>query len=340
MGMADVETEAPGDAPAARPAGQHSRARDVHVSEIMSSDLPYLDPDMPAAAACEVLLRLGLPVAPVVDGERRPVGLVCFEELARLCAAEDRDTDDEHAAARLYARARGGAAGFSVRYALDAGFHLDAPPRACVADAMEPAPLRLFEDSSVACAFGLMRWEHLSHALVTDAGDRVVGIVGQADLARWLGVEGARGHAGPQLPVASHGRHHRRFPFQKAQRTSILVVEDDTEIRAALVSLLQDEGFVTVQAANGEEALQVLASASAQPGLILLDLVMPKMNGWQFRAEQLRREQLRSIPVVVLSAQGPSLAERSQIGAAEVLRKPVTADMLLDVVELHFQRFN
>ena len=135
-------------------------------------------------------------------------------------------------------------------------------------------------------------------------------------------------------------RRRRRFPFPKAHRRAILVVEDDTAIAEALVGFLEDEGFVAVRAGDGEQALSVLAGMQPYPGLILLDLMMPRMDGWRFRDLQLRDEGLRSIPVVVLSAHGASIAEQALMAPAAVLRKPCSADALLEVVQQHFRRFN
>src|SRR5580765_7790969 len=82
---------------------------------------------------------------------------------------------------------------------------------------------------------------------------------------------------------------------------SILLVEDDFDMRDALIPILEYAGHHVVGAANGREALEQLR-AGPKPSLILLDLMMPVMNGTEFRAEQLRDPALASIPVVVVSA--------------------------------------
>src|SRR5207249_387698 len=82
---------------------------------------------------------------------------------------------------------------------------------------------------------------------------------------------------------------------------TVLVVEDDFDLRDALVPILEYEGHRVVSAANGREALDWL-HAMPPPSLILLDLMMPVMNGEEFRAEQLRDPALASIPGVILSA--------------------------------------
>src|SRR5262245_59582395 len=85
---------------------------------------------------------------------------------------------------------------------------------------------------------------------------------------------------------------------QPVPRKSVLIIEDDPDIREALAEILEDEGYATVLAGNGREALDHLAK-SEMPALILLDLMMPIMDGWQFRDEQRRSPSYAAIPVVV-----------------------------------------
>jgi len=116
---------------------------------------------------------------------------------------------------------------------------------------------------------------------------------------------------------------------------SILVVEDDEGAREALSDILTEEGFDVRLAANGREALEQL-EGGMRPCVILLDLVMPVMDGWEFRQRQLRQEGLAPIPVVVLTAttgDGPEA-----VPASDVLRKPVDFDALLARVESHCER--
>jgi len=112
----------------------------------------------------------------------------------------------------------------------------------------------------------------------------------------------------------------------------ILLVEDDAGARDALSDILRDEGFEVATAENGREALSYLETAPA-PCLILLDLVMPVMDGWEFRERQLREPRLQAIPVVVLTA----TAGQGVAGVAEsdILRKPVDFMALLAQVERH-----
>jgi CheY-like chemotaxis protein len=112
----------------------------------------------------------------------------------------------------------------------------------------------------------------------------------------------------------------------------ILIVEDDADLREALSDVLRDEGFAVTSAADGQEALDRLRR-EGRPSLILLDLTMPVMNGWQFRTEQRRDPDLSEIPVVVLSA-GERLAEQmSSLEIDDFVRKPIELGHLLQKIE-------
>jgi CheY-like chemotaxis protein len=113
----------------------------------------------------------------------------------------------------------------------------------------------------------------------------------------------------------------------------ILVVEDDRDIREGLLEFLGIEGFDAIAAAQGREALEILESSRAElPSLILLDLMMPTMDGRQFREEQLRRPELAQIPVVVMSADNAVRERSDALRASGHLRKPIDLDTLLEIV--------
>jgi CheY-like chemotaxis protein len=112
----------------------------------------------------------------------------------------------------------------------------------------------------------------------------------------------------------------------------ILIVEDDDDIREALAQILQLEGYVVREAANGREALDISAQ-HPKPSLILLDLMMPVMDGYQFRAEQMKDANLSKVPVVVISADTSVYEKMASFGAAAVLPKPISLDRLLRAVE-------
>jgi CheY-like chemotaxis protein len=113
----------------------------------------------------------------------------------------------------------------------------------------------------------------------------------------------------------------------------ILLIEDDADLADAIVEVLQNEGYRVSYASDGKDALALLSNSSP-PELILLDLMMPNMNGWEFRAAQLRDPVLAKIPVVVLSATGERFRP---IDAAMVLRKPVTLEALLSALANFFK---
>ncbi len=111
---------------------------------------------------------------------------------------------------------------------------------------------------------------------------------------------------------------------------TILLVEDDAGAREALSDILREEGFAVATAENGRQALDYL-HAAPRPCVILLDLVMPVMDGWEFRQRQLGDEGLSTIPVLVLTATtGEGVPA---FPAGDVLRKPVDFDDLLARVE-------
>jgi CheY-like chemotaxis protein len=114
----------------------------------------------------------------------------------------------------------------------------------------------------------------------------------------------------------------------------ILVVEDDDTVREALAMVLEHEGYRVGVAADGAEALALLRGGLS-PCLILLDLMMPVMDGWQFRREQLNDPRLAPIPVVVVSAHTRAAEFAAAPGIADVIAKPIDFDRLLDTLQRH-----
>lgn len=111
----------------------------------------------------------------------------------------------------------------------------------------------------------------------------------------------------------------------------VLLVEDDPELLRSLARFLQDEGFTVECARHGLEALGRLRSGS-RPGLILLDLMMPVMTGWEFRSAQRQDSELAHIPVVVLSGLDDSPHHAAWLEADDYVQKPIPADVLLETV--------
>jgi CheY-like chemotaxis protein len=107
----------------------------------------------------------------------------------------------------------------------------------------------------------------------------------------------------------------------------VVVVEDDEDIRDLVVLLLADRGFDTVGYADGREALEALRRPGALPAVILLDLEMPRMTGWEFRREQLADPRLARVPVVVTSG-----AEPGDIAADAYLEKPYETAELCEAI--------
>jgi CheY-like chemotaxis protein len=111
----------------------------------------------------------------------------------------------------------------------------------------------------------------------------------------------------------------------------VLVVEDDDSVALVLADLLEEEGFEVKRAANGRAGLDLLKAF--RPQLVLLDLMMPVLDGWGFRAQQ--REltpDLAQIPVLVLSGARDARATAAHKGPAGVVAKPFEVDALTDTV--------
>ena len=115
-------------------------------------------------------------------------------------------------------------------------------------------------------------------------------------------------------------------------RGCVLVVDDDYDIRALITQILQLEGYRVLAAADGRAALAKLRAAEERPGLILLDLMMPGMNGWQLQTELAKDPALAAIPVLVLSGDDDVLHKASAIGAAGCIKKPLDLKTLLRTV--------
>jgi CheY-like chemotaxis protein len=111
----------------------------------------------------------------------------------------------------------------------------------------------------------------------------------------------------------------------------VLVVEDDPDLLGSLARFLRDEGFTVECARHGLEALGRLRAGS-RPALILLDLMMPVMTGWEFRYAQWQDRELAHIPVVVISGLEDSPRHAAWLEADDYVQKPIPADVLLDTV--------
>ena len=115
----------------------------------------------------------------------------------------------------------------------------------------------------------------------------------------------------------------------------VLVVEDDFDIRESLMDFLEDHGYQPVGAIHGREALQKLGGADLRPCLIILDLMMPVMDGRMFREQQLQQPGLSEIPVLIISASKDAEWTARELHTAGHLPKPVNLKALLRVVRDH-----
>jgi CheY-like chemotaxis protein len=123
----------------------------------------------------------------------------------------------------------------------------------------------------------------------------------------------------------SQDHHHPGSP----PYCPVLIVEDDEDLRDMMAQMLTIEGFAAASVSNGREALDYLHSAG-KPHVILLDLMMPVMDGWEFRRQQKADPEIAPVPVIVLSALDEGRA--APVDADAFLKKPLDFDRLLDLV--------
>jgi CheY-like chemotaxis protein len=118
--------------------------------------------------------------------------------------------------------------------------------------------------------------------------------------------------------------------MNERDRQTVMVVEDDHDTRVSLRYLLEEEGYIVLTATDGHSALELLESRAVKPCLILLDLMLPVMDGWHFATHLRERPALSDIPIVIMSAfREPPPPE----GIVGFLHKPINAESLLKLVE-------
>ncbi|WP_394838997.1 response regulator [Pendulispora rubella] len=113
---------------------------------------------------------------------------------------------------------------------------------------------------------------------------------------------------------------------------SVLVVDDDVDIRETISMILEDEGYAVACASNGREALEYLREHQA-PNLILLDLMMPVMDGVEFCNRQRQDPRIAEIPVVIVTASGQAKEQCAALNVKAFIYKPLALDTLLEKVE-------
>lgn len=111
----------------------------------------------------------------------------------------------------------------------------------------------------------------------------------------------------------------------------VLVIDDEAGIREVLKLLLTDEGYDVRESADGSDALNILMMW--RPDIILLDLIMPRMNGWEFRTRQLEIEQLRHVPTIFISGIDDPDAQTASLQPAAVICKPFELNIVLATIE-------
>ena len=114
---------------------------------------------------------------------------------------------------------------------------------------------------------------------------------------------------------------------------TILIIDDVDATRRALADLLQQRGFRALEAATPEEGLSILRASGQRVAVVILDLLMPKSNGWWFREQQLADPAIAGVPVIVFTSAGKSDLLKYTLKVDEVLFKPGSVDELLAAVE-------
>lgn len=127
--------------------------------------------------------------------------------------------------------------------------------------------------------------------------------------------------------IQQSGIQPNRSPLRDARARTVMIVDDDDDIREVIHDVLRDEGCTVYQERGGIEALATLRTVV--PDLIIFDLMMPVMNGWTFYAELQQDPVLSQIPVVVLSAASHLLPD----GCVTQLRKPIDLTTLLQLLD-------
>jgi len=114
----------------------------------------------------------------------------------------------------------------------------------------------------------------------------------------------------------------------------VLIVEDAKDIRDSISASLSMIGIKSVHASHGQEALDLLSKMDP-PALILLDIMMPVMDGWEFREHQQKDARIADVPVVVLTADGSAKEKAIKMGASLGVKKPLDLSTLFGIVKAH-----
>ena len=113
---------------------------------------------------------------------------------------------------------------------------------------------------------------------------------------------------------------------------TVAIIEDDIGIRDTLAEVLEDEGYRVVAADHGRDALERLEREAEAPCVILLDLMMPVMDGWAFREAQKRHPVLAPVPIIVMTADPRAKDKAAALGAQTHMGKPLDLEQLLRAI--------
>ncbi|HEU4577928.1 MAG TPA: response regulator [Polyangiaceae bacterium] len=141
-------------------------------------------------------------------------------------------------------------------------------------------------------------------------------------------VSAAPASPGPDRPPSAGARGTASQP---SSSSGVLVVDDDVDVREALAEILAGRGYRVSSAPNGAEALQLLRSASNPPRVILLDLMMPVMDGYEFLDARRSDPALAAVPVVVITA-GHRI-DRARLGDTPLIAKPIKLPQLMSTLQ-------
>ena len=135
------------------------------------------------------------------------------------------------------------------------------------------------------------------------------------------------GRARPDERAVAQDQH--RCPEPIAQRKTILVVEDTDDLREVYRHVLSEAGYRVLGATNGKEALRILESSGEEPCLMLLDMMMPVMDGSAFLSVLRATHRLATLPIIIISAND---GYRGRYGVTRLLKKPVSLPALIELV--------
>lgn len=318
--------------PVALAEGSDAAMLTTTLEQIMHRDVLCVRRELAIESLGALFLERGISGAPVVDEQGRPIGVVSKTDLVRLMLDGEAWPEAPGSKERPIAQTNRG-----VKYDLGSGFHLERGPRATVGDIMTPMVISLPADAKVSQAAALMAYEGIHRLVVVDAHGRVVGVISALDV---LG--GYARRCGYVLPEpASHvlvrrppGIDAQVLPIDEQRGRTVLLVEDDVDGREAMTDALREQGYAVICAANGKEALEQLNSG-IRPRVILLDLMMPVMDGWEFLNERNRVPSFAEIPVVVLSAYSNPSEAGDGPEISGYLQKPFACERLLATVKRH-----